>query len=144
MIERDMAQPVAAPPFVFHHIGYACRSVDKLRTLFEGMGYRQEGDRFVDPVQGVAGCFLLGAGPRIELLENLEGSATLTPWLDAGAPMYHLAYLVSRIDEGIDWGRSRRGKLLSPPAPAVAFEGRPICFVMLPGSLMLEFIQSQA
>jgi len=114
-----------------------------MRKPFEGLGYRQEGNRFVDPIQGVAGCFLVGTGPRIELLENLEGSATLTPWLDAGASMYHLAYLVSRLDDGIDWSRSRRGKLMSAPAPAVAFEGRPVCFVMLPGNLLLEFIQGR-
>jgi len=132
------------PPFAFHHIGYACRSIDRARTPFDGLGYHQEGERFIDPVQGVAGCFLIGAGPRIELLENLENSETLTPWLDAGVSMYHLAYEVARLDDGLAWARLRRGKLMAAPAPAVAFGGRPICFVMLPDRLLIEFIEGPA
>ncbi|WP_323028820.1 VOC family protein [Castellaniella defragrans] len=128
-------------PFEFHHIGYACRSIDKTRIPFEGLGYRQEGGCFVDPIQGVAGCFLIGRGPRIELLENLEGSETLTSWLDAGVSIYHLAYLVGRLEEGIEWARRQRGKLIAQPAPAVAFGGRLICFVMLPGRFLIEFIE---
>ncbi|MDS1141168.1 VOC family protein [Pusillimonas sp. SM2304] len=133
-----------APPFVFHHIGYACRAIDKARVPFEALGYRQEGETFADPIQGVAGCFLVGAGPRLELLENLSNSNTLTPWLDAGVSMYHFAYQVGRLDEGVEWARKRRGKLMAPAAPAVAFDGRPICFVMLPGRLLIEFIQGPA
>ncbi len=143
-MDRFESRPCEEPPFCFHHIGYACRSIDKARAPFDGLGYRQEGDRFIDPIQGVAGCFLVGAGPRIELLENLEGSDTLTPWLDAGISMYHLAYQVDRLEDGIDWARQRRGKLMAAPAPAVAFGGRPICFVMLPGRFLVEFIQGQA
>jgi methylmalonyl-CoA/ethylmalonyl-CoA epimerase len=133
-----------APPFAFHHIGYACRSIDKARVPFEALGYRQEGEAFADPIQGVAGCFLVGAGPRLELLENLENSNTLTPWLDAGVSMYHFAYQVRRLDEGVEWARKRRGKLMAPAAPAVAFDGRQICFVMLPGRLLIEFIEGSA
>lgn len=129
-------------PFAFHHVGYACRSIAKARVPFEGLGYYQDGVSFTDPIQGVAGCFLVGAGPRIELLENLEGSNTLSPWLDAGISMYHLAYQVDLLAEGIAWARQRRGKLIVPPAPAVAFEGRPICFIMLPDRFLIEFIQT--
>lgn len=134
-------QPDKGPPFDFHHIGYACHSIDKARIPFESLGYVQEGGRFVDPIQGVAGCFLIGAGPRIELLENIEGFETLTPWLDAGVSMYHLAYLVEQLEEGIAWARRRRGKLLVSPAPAVAFGGRLVCFAMLPGRFFIEFIE---
>ncbi|WP_323018064.1 VOC family protein [Castellaniella sp.] len=105
--------------------------------LLKAWGMYRRGGRFVDPIQGVAGCFLIGAGPRIELLENIEGFETLTPWLDAGVSMYHLAYLVERLEEGIAWARRRRGKLLVSPAPAVAFKERLVCFAMLPGGFSL-------
>ncbi len=127
--------------FTFHHIGYATNSIERERSLFELFGYRLEDEPFIDPVQGVAGCFLTGPGPRIELLENMPGETTLTPWLDAGIKIYHFAYSVSDIEAAIDWARGKRGKVTVRPVPAVAFEGRHICFVMFPNGLMIEFIQ---
>lgn len=135
-------RPVHEEEFLFHHIGYACSSIERARRPFEGLGYQQEGGFFTDRTQGVKGCFLAGTGPRLELLENLEGSDTLDPWLNAGISMYHFAYEVKSLERGIEWARSRRGKLIVSPTPATAFAGRPICFLMLPNCLLLEFIQS--
>lgn len=124
----------------FHHIGYATHSLKRECDFFSLLGYRQVGEFFSDPNQGVKGCFLEGTGPRIELLENLPGAQTLTPWLNAGVRMYHLAYQVNDIDLALDWIRSQRGRIVVPPAPAVAFGGCQICFVMLRTGFMLEFI----
>ena len=125
----------------FHHLGYACASIERERPFFESLGYAQRGEPFCDPVQGVAGCFLEGTGPRIELLENLEGSKTLTPWLEAGIRVYHFAYEVDDMDMALDWSRARRAKVTVQPVPAVAFGGRHIAFVMFRQGVMLEFIE---
>ena len=127
--------------YEFHHLGYAAASIEKERDLFALLGYRQEGKTFADPIQGVAGCFLTSSGPRIEILENLSGSSTLTCWLDAGIRLYHFAYLVTNLEGALSWARSLRAKLAVPPVPAVAFAGRRISFVMLRNGLMLEFIE---
>ncbi|NND00941.1 MAG: VOC family protein [Gammaproteobacteria bacterium] len=127
--------------FDFHHIGYATRSLQKEQKFFEFLGYQLDGEPFTDSVQGVAGCFVTGSGPRIEILENLPGSSTLTPWLEAGIKMYHFAYFVDDILAAIEWARSNRGKLSVAPVPAIAFDGREICFLMFPNQLMLEFVQ---
>lgn len=129
--------------FEFHHIGYATASIELERRFFELLGYRTEGDAFVDPLQGVAGRFMTGAGPRIELLENLPASRTLTPWIDAGIKMYHFGYWVDGIEDAIDWARGQRGKVSAPPMPSVAFGGRRIGFVIFRTKLMLEFIERQ-
>ena len=126
----------------FHHIGYATTSLEKEQNLFAFLGYHQEGDLFSDPVQGVAGCFLVGMGPRIELLENLPGSTTLTPWINAGIKMYHFAYFVDNLDEALKWARSQRARVTVEPVGAVAFGGRRISFAMFRNGLMLEFIES--
>ncbi len=133
----------ALPPnAAFHHIGLATAKLAVERIFFEALGYHQEGAEFVDPVQGISGCFMVGAGPRLELLENLPGAATLTPWLATGSlRMYHMAYEVDGLEAALDWARSRRGKVLVAPVPAVAFGGRRIAFVMFRSSLMLEFIE---
>lgn len=128
--------------YEFHHIGYASTSLDKDRSFFALLGYRQEGETFADPVQGVTGCFLLGPGPRIELLENLPDATTLTPWLNAGVKMYHLAYLVQDIEGALNWARNQRAKVTVAPVSAIAFGGRRISFVMFRNGLMLEFIEN--
>lgn len=138
--------PPAAPPvlpagYEFHHVGYATPSVAREREAFALLGYRQEGESFSDPAQGVAGCFLTGPGPRIELLESLPGSDTLTPWLNAGIRMYHFAYWVDAMDQAVAWARERRARVVVPPVPAVAFGLRPICFVMFRNGMLIEFIQ---
>lgn len=134
--------PIALPPGAgFHHIGIAVRSMASERAFFEAMGYRAEGPDFADPIQGIAGCFLTGAGPRLELLENLPDENTLTPWLASGLRMYHLAYEVDSMDEALACARAARGKILVQPVPAVAFEGRRIAFAMFRNGMMLEFIE---
>lgn len=133
--------PVLPDGHAFHHIGYATAAIGPERDLFEFLGYRQEGECFADPAQGVAGCFMCGPGPRIELLENLPGSATLTPWLTAGIKMYHFAYWVDDAKAAIDWARESRAKVVVHPVPAVAFGGRRIAFVVFRNGLMLEFIE---
>lgn len=126
---------------IFHHIGYATKSLVREREYFKQLGYLQEGEDFIDPKQGILGCFLKGPGPRIELLENLPGSDTLTPWLNTGIRMYHLAYQVEDLDEAIFWARSQRGRMTVAPVPAIAFNGRRICFFVFREGLMLEFIE---
>lgn len=128
--------------FQFHHLGYACADLAKDRAQFERLGYAIEGEPFEDPIQGVAGLFLAGAGPRIELLENLPGSTTLKPWLAQGTRIYHFAYLVADMAAALAWSRSQRAVTTVQPVPAVAFGGRRIAFVMLRTGFMLEFIET--
>lgn len=139
-----MAEPNVTLPsgFVFHHLGYACAAIERERSVFETLGYAQEGPSFSDPIQGVNGCFLRGPGPRIELLENTEGSRTLTPWLDAGTKLYHMAYEVeTTLELAITWLQRERARVVVQPVPAVAFGGRHICFVMFRHGLLIELIE---
>ena len=127
--------------YEFHHVGYATTSLAREREFFSFLGYVQEGEEFIDPIQGVAGCFMVGLGPRVELLENLPAAHTLEPWLAAGIKMYHFAYVVNDIDEALSWARNFRARVVVAPVPAVAFGGRRICFVMFRNGQMIEFIE---
>lgn len=127
--------------YTFHHIGYATTCLLREREFFEHLGYFQEGVDFKDSTQGILGCFLKGPGPRLELLQNLPDSNTLTPWLNAGIKMYHIAYEVENLENAIFWARSQRGKMTVAPVPSIAFQGRRICFFVFPQGPMLEFIE---
>ena len=85
---------------------------------------------------------MVGPGPRIELLENLPGSVTLTPWLKSKIRMYHLGYLVADLERALRWARERRAKTIVEPVPAIAFAGKLISFVMFRNGQLIEFIES--
>lgn len=127
----------------FHHIGVACNNIETERLGWESLGYVAEGARFEDPLQGVAGIFMTGPGPRIELLEDLPGSETLNPFLRSGTKMYHQAFFVRDLASSLANFQRHKAKVLSGPKPAVAFEGRCVAFVMLPTRLIIELIEKE-
>ncbi|HOU59888.1 MAG TPA: VOC family protein [Kiritimatiellia bacterium] len=124
----------------FHHIGVACRDLDAEAACFAAAGYVAEAPDFEDPVQGVAGRFLVGGGPRLELLRPLGGHSVLAPWLKGGAKFYHLAYEVPDLEAALTELRKERAKVVVPPVPAVAFQGRRIAFVLFPNLFLMELI----
>ena len=125
----------------FHHIGIACRDIDTETQYYRLMGYNIEENDFIDTNQGIKGRFLAGGGPRLELVSQIKGSSTLSPWLKSGIKMYHQAYAVHNIEEGIACLQSHQARLIAPPMPAVAFDDRPVCFLMLPTMSLVELIQ---
>ncbi len=128
----------------FHHIGYACKTLELEMSFFECQGYKQDGLDFVDQIQGVRGRFITkDNAPRIELLENLEGSDRLTPWLNAGMGVYHFAYEVPDIFIALDQAKKNRALIVVHPTPAVAFNFKMIAFVMFRNSKLVEFIETK-
>ena len=130
------------PGLEFHHVGVACLDIDAEFERLRPLGYRVEGEAFEDPLQGVRGVFLTGQSPRLELLQSLEGTprGVLSPWLERGAKLYHLAYVAEGLQHWIDRFRGERAKLVAPPMPAVAFGGRDIAFVMLRSGVLVELV----
>jgi len=125
----------------FHHVGVACRDLSQEVERLKSIGYRQDGETFVDPIQGVQGAFLVGGGPRLEILRPLNEKGVLTPWLNAGTKLYHLAYTVGgSLSNEIEVLRKEGAKLVVSPVSAVAFQGAHICFLMLPNMLLVELI----
>ncbi|HET7603718.1 MAG TPA: VOC family protein [Gemmatimonadales bacterium] len=125
----------------FHHIGVACRGLEAESEAFSALGYAQEGSDFEDPVQGVRGRFLVGAGPRLELLAPLRREGVLTPWLQRGTKLYHLAYRTRNLAESLARLKLARARVMVAPIPSVAFGGSDIAFALMPNLLLLELIE---
>jgi len=126
----------------FHHIGIASKSIEKDILFYSMLDYQPEAPPFEDSIQGIRGQFLVGGGPRLELLENLPGSETLTPWLKSGVKMYHFGYYIRhRLDEEIAEIENQGALLVRPPQPAIAFAGQRICFFMMRNGMMIELIE---
>jgi methylmalonyl-CoA/ethylmalonyl-CoA epimerase len=128
-------------PLNFHHVGVACRELHFEVERLAPLGYRLEGSFFVDNTQGVEGAFLVGGGPRLEILRPVHEEGVLRPWLNAGTKLYHLAYAAGdQLQEEASALRKQGAKLVVPPVAATAFSGAEICFLMLPNMLLVELI----
>jgi methylmalonyl-CoA/ethylmalonyl-CoA epimerase len=124
----------------FHHIGVACYDLDREEAAFAAFGYCREAADFFDPIQAIHGRFLVGGGPRLELLKNHADRGPLTPWLKKGVRFYHVAYETDNL-AGAAATLARAGaKQVVAPVPAVAFDGRFISFHMLPNLSLVELI----
>jgi RimJ/RimL family protein N-acetyltransferase len=126
--------------FEFHHIGIAVRSVKDAAYGYRLLGYQAEGS-FTDPEQGVNGLFMTAKSqPRIELLENMEGSHVLDSWHKQSVTPYHFAYFVTDIPHAL----AVMGKLgirqITPVKQSVYF-GAPIVFLLLPNRFMIELME---
>lgn len=125
----------------FHHVGIAAKQIETEASIFAMLGYRFEGESFTDKLQGIRGLFMVSPGqPRIELLENLEGSHTLDHWLKNRAKAYHFAYKVSNLEDALDAFKKLGAKLIQPPKYSVYFGGN-IAFVVLPNMFLVELIE---
>jgi methylmalonyl-CoA/ethylmalonyl-CoA epimerase len=128
--------------FRFHHIGVACRDMEKEAEALRLVGYELEGEYFTDPLQKIHGCFLTGPGPRMELLAPLDESSPIVSWLKKDIKMYHQAYEVDAIDSSLAALTAHQAVVLSRPKPAVAFGGRKVAFLMLPNRLLVELVEN--
>ena len=127
----------------FHHIGVACERIDIETEFWTSLGYQAEGDPFIDEAQGIRAKFMTGAGPRIELIEDLDGSSTLAPWLKRDVKLYHMGYLADDFDSAIISVRSQRAIVLRAPMKSVYF-GTRIAFFLMPNRAVIELIERKA
>ena len=130
---------------VFHHIGIACRDIDKTREFYLGLGYTAS-PVVDDPLQHVRICFLDKEGaPRLELLQPLDDQSPVARTLaTAGVTPYHLCYEVRNIDEAIAALRTKRFLLVSGPVPACALGDRRIAFLYNKNNGLIELVENPA
>jgi methylmalonyl-CoA/ethylmalonyl-CoA epimerase len=139
--ECDPPKNLFDPADTFHHLGVAVKSLEKGIVQYESLGYHVEEPVFSDPVLGITGVFLVGAGPRIELLQDLPGHSVVAPWLVRDPALYHYAYLVDGLDAKLEAVEKCGSKTLVPPTAAVGFGGRRVAFTITRHRLIVEYIE---
>jgi methylmalonyl-CoA/ethylmalonyl-CoA epimerase len=101
---------------------------------------------FFDPLQEVSVTFMQSSvqgEPQIELIEPRGEDSPVRGFLARGGGLHHLCYEVPSLEAQLDVSRSRGGKLVRSPLPAVAFEGRRIAWVYGKERLLVEFLESE-
>lgn len=125
----------------FHHIGIACNDIEQEFQAFKFLSYLREGSVFEDQAQGIKGQFITAEGlPRLELLENLEGSHALDPWLKKDIKVYHFAFTTPDIEKFMIVMLHNRAKVISPLKVSAYFKKR-ICFLMLQNYFVIELVE---
>lgn len=127
---------------VFHHLGVACRDLEQETPYWRALGYVQEGPDFEDPIQRVRGRFLVGPGPRLELLQGVGEASPIAALLKRQIKLYHQAFETPMFDPAVSVLEKSGARLMAEPAPAVAFGGRRIAFLSLPNGNILELIET--
>ena len=126
----------------FHHIGVACKNIEKEFSYFSTLGYKASDKIFIDEIQKIKGLFIEAPNqPRLELLENLTPDGPLTNFLAKGNKFYHLAYETLNIEEDAKKLCAQGAIIIKPSVPATYFNK--VCFLMLKNMLMIELVEKK-
>lgn len=126
-----------------HHIGVACKNLEKEREIFYKLGFIKEAD-FIDERQGVKGEFITPKDNnfpqyRFELLSNLNEKGVLDNYLKNKIKMYHIAYESKNIQKDLDILIKNSGFLIVDIMEASYFAK--LCFVMMNNNLLIELVE---
>ena len=133
--------------FRLSHVGVAVPKLDPaaevLNTLF---GYKVVSGPFDDPIQKVTVNFLkqnAEDAAEIELIAPLTDDSPIRSMLAKGSgAAYHLCFETTDLDGALAHVKSKGCILVSPPAPAVAFEGRRIAWFYTPTRQLFELVEA--
>jgi methylmalonyl-CoA/ethylmalonyl-CoA epimerase len=139
-VDADAAPP-PLPGLSFHHVGLACQDLDTEAAAHAALGFVPEGTVFEDPHQRIRGWFHTLGPFRVELLEPLDDASPVQDWLRRGVRLYHVCYETDDLGTALERLRAGGHRTVSAPAPAVAFGGRPVAFVMLRTRGLIELLQ---
>ncbi len=126
-----------------HHYGLATKSIEKSIKPFLVLGYEVCSEIIFDPLQGVNLLFLKNENDHlIELVEPAQQENPVSKIIaKTGTSLYHICYEIEDFDMKIEDLKKQRFVQIIPPTPAVAFEGRRICFLYNPSVGLIELLE---
>lgn len=129
-----------------HHIGFVVDSIERTGDGFaQSLSLSWNRRTFFDPLQKVIVTFMesaVEAEPQIELIEPYGEDSPVRSFLSKGGGLHHLCYEVRSLDAQLEMSRCQGAKLVRPPMPAVAFDGRRIAWVYSKEKLLVEFLET--
>ena len=127
-----------------HHVGVVVSDLEAwLAHMLELFGAKPLGPPVEDPLQRVRVVFVdAGTGTTIEGVEPVGDDSPVARFLGSGGSLNHLCFEVQDLDA--EWGRLRGEGCVpvSPPKPAVAFDGRRVAFLYTRERHLVELVES--
>lgn len=128
----------------FHHIGIATYDLSNAIRVYQKLDFKlKDNELFVDLIQNVQLGFMEKKdNPLIELVAPYGLDSPISKILkNTGSTPYHTCYQVVNIELSIKDLRKQHFIQLINPTPAVAFNGRLICFLYHKTIGLLELLQ---
>lgn len=130
-----------------HHLGVAVDDVAAAAEPYvHGLGFVPDGEVVRDPVQRVDVRFLrpgpdaLPGATLLELVAPYDDASPVAGHLRRGIGAYHVCYEVDDLEGALARLVEARFRLLAPPVPAVALDGRPIAWLLAPARHLVELV----
>lgn len=127
-----------------HHIGYYITDMEASVRSFMDLGYCAETDVVVDQKRGIRVLFMKGNGIRIELIEVIDKENCDITFLSScrGPTMYHICYIVEKIELCIEELKNKKFKLIKKPDTAIAIENKRVAFLYNKEIGIIEILES--
>lgn len=124
------------------HIGYAVRDICQAIKEFRKLGFSFE-DIVDDPDRNLYIAFGENGGYRIELVSprNKGGCSVDHILRREGNTPYHFCYLSEDLEKDMEDLKAARYKVIVPEAPALAFGGRRVVFLMNLNVGLVEIVE---
>ena len=125
-----------------HHVGIVTKKLSECVKLYQALGY-SENKRVYDPLQKASIALMVRAGElMIELIAPEHEESPAHKWLERiKAGTYHICYEVPSLSESVDFLRERGFRIITDPAPAVAFDNRRIVFLWSTLTGLVELVE---
>ena len=141
------SEPPDGLGFKLLHVGVAVPSLGPTTELLSNLfGYKVVSGPFDDPIQKVAVSFLAKSDEdvaEIELIAPLSVDSPITSMLaKSGGGAYHLCFETSDLEEALLHAKKNGCMVVSPPVPAVAFDGRRIAWIYTRSRQLFELVES--
>ena len=130
----------------FHHYGLAVVDPNAARTFLSGMGYSL-GNKVFDPLQQVDLIMCRHESmPAVELIFPAATGPSPIKSILRRRPegiVYHLCYATRSLQESLHLIEAEGLRVLevSPPKPAILFDGAPVSFYVIWGLGLIEVIE---
>jgi methylmalonyl-CoA/ethylmalonyl-CoA epimerase len=134
--------------FKLRHVGVAVPTLGPTTEMLSNLfGYKVVSGPFDDPIQKVSVNFLATSkndAAEIELIAPLSEDSPIASMLakSSGGAAYHLCFETTDIEQALAHAKSNGCIIVSPPAPAVAFDGRRIAWIYTRSRQLFELVEA--
>jgi methylmalonyl-CoA/ethylmalonyl-CoA epimerase len=126
------------------HLGIVVQSLEEAIRQWELIfGYRKCSGIVINTRQKVRIVFLSKPNSlTIKLIEPSEPASPVSAFARRGGGVHHICFKCNSINATITDFKSQGARLITPPQPGEAFNNHDIAFLLVPGNLNVELIDT--